>query len=529
MQWQIRKFAVVRAPNKTNGAHKSVPLSRRAGIAALFSSNALFGIACCACAIQLLVVGCSRKPVDDAALKSRAEHGAEAEAATNRIDVPESVRRNLGITFAKVELRPVAQTIRVPGQFELQPEARREYRTMLAGRVDLLVKQYDRVEAGAPLYRLASPEWRTLQEKLSDAESTIRQTEARVGSIPTLISAHRRHEEILEKNIVLWEQQVAQLEASHKIGAISAEEFTAAQNTLAMQRAELAEILEKEADLQGQIVAARAEHDAAHARFRLLIATASTLLGIDEASLAAPYTLDEHLHVGPSPNEKESSPRPSAAWRTIDELTVNATASGIVDTLGLTNGAWASTGSLVLSVADPAQLRFRALAMQGDLGRLRDGLPARIVPPKGGSIKQQEEMEAALTIGFAANAQDRTIELIAVPRVLREWARPGVSGHLEVVVAGGEPALAIPHSSVIQDGLARVFFRRDPKNPDQVIRMEADLGLNDGRWVVVQSGLREGDEVVVDGVYQLMIATSGTVEQGGHFHPDGTFHAGEEK
>jgi hypothetical protein len=45
----------------------------------------------------------------------------------------------------------------------------------------------------------------------------------------------------------------------------------------------------------------------------------------------------------------------------------------------------------------------------------------------------------------------------------------------------------------------------------------------------VQSGLREGDEVVLDGVYQLMIATSGTVEKGGHFHPDGTFHVGEEK
>ena len=50
-----------------------------------------------------------------------------APAATNRIDIPAIVRRNLGITFATVEARNVARTIRVPGRFELSPEARREY------------------------------------------------------------------------------------------------------------------------------------------------------------------------------------------------------------------------------------------------------------------------------------------------------------------------------------------------------------------------------------------------------------------
>jgi multidrug resistance efflux pump len=447
---------------------------------------------------------------------------------TNRVDVPESVRRNLGITFAKVEMRPVAQTIRVPGQFELQPEARREYRTMLDGRVELLVRQFDTIEAAQPLYRLASPQWRDLQEKLSEAESTIRQTEARVGSIPALINAHRRHEEILEQSIAVWERRVEQLETSESSGVVTSHELTAARSTLSQQRAELAEILEKEADLEGQIVAAQAEHDAAHARFRLLIATASTLLGIDEKTLAAPYKLDEHLHTGLHRHE-ESTIRPVAAWRNINEVTVSAAEAGLVGSLGLTNGAWASAGSLVLAVVDPNRLRFRAMAMQSDLGRLKGGLPAIIVPPKGGSIALQDTMEATLLLGLSADPQERTVELIAVPARLASWARPGVSAHLEVVTAGGQSELAIPLSSVIQDGLWKVFFRRDPRDPDKVIRMEADLGVNDGRWVVVKSGLRDGDEVVLEGVYQLMIATSGTVEKGGHFHPDGTFHAGEDK
>ncbi|MEY2712060.1 MAG: hypothetical protein RL005_282, partial [Planctomycetota bacterium] len=45
---------------------------------------------------------------------------------------------------------------------------------------------------------------------------------------------------------------------------------------------------------------------------------------------------------------------------------------------------------------------------------------------------------------------------------------------------------------------------------------------------VVRSGVREGDEVVLEGAYQLMLATSGSAPRGGHFHADGTFHEGED-
>lgn len=469
--------------------------------------------------------GCRPAPPEEPA--PAAPRDETAQLPSNRVDIPESVRRNLGITFAKVESRPVAQIIRVPGQFELQPDARREYRTMLAGRVELLVPQFAPVEQGTPLYRLASPEWRELQNKLSEAESVIRQTEARVSSIPALIAAHHNHEEILEKNILLWEERVARLDETRNSGMVSADEYILAQNTLSNQRAELAEILEKEADLQGQIVSAQAEHDAAHARFRLLIATASTLLGMDERELAAPYDIDEHMHTGIH-THADGEPRPPARWRQIDDVLVHASMPGVVASLDLTRGAWASTGDLVLTTMDPTRLRFRAIAMQSDLGRLENELPSRIIPPKGGSIDQGGHMDAELSIGLIADPRERTVELVALPASLAPWARPGVAAHLEIVTAGGSPELAIPLSSVIQDGLEKIFFRRDPKNPDKVIRITADLGISDGRWIVVQSGVREGDEVVLDGVYQLMIATSGTVQKGGHFHPDGTFHEGSE-
>jgi hypothetical protein len=99
-----------------------------------------------------------------------------------------------------------------------------------------------------------------------------------------------------------------------------------------------------------------------------------------------------------------------------------------------------------------------------------------------------------------------------------------VSAYLEIALEGGSADLAIPLAAVARDGLKSVIFRRDPKDSGKAIRLEADLGIDDGRWVEIKSGVAEGDEVVVDGVYQLMLATSGSAQKGGHFHADGTFH-----
>ena len=473
------------------------------------------------------LTGCRREAADHAPSEVAAEAHAESETASNHVEIPETVRRNLGITFAKVESRPVAQTIRMPGQFELLPEARREYRTMLAGRVELLIRQYDSVEPGQLLYRLASSEWRELQEKLSEAESLIRQSEARTAALGPLMEAHRRHEESLKVSVGLWEKRVAQLDQTRLSGVVTLDEYTAAQTTLAANRSGLAEVMEKEAELEGQRIETAAQLDAARSRFRLLLATASTVIGVEEAELER--LCDTHPHDATGLHHEGPATQPAPAWREFDVIEVRASTAGVVDEVELTNGAWATSGSLVLSTMEPGKLRFRAQGMQSDLGRLKNGLPARIVPPKGGSIGLQDTMTGSLQVGLKADWQERTLDLLVVPERLADWARPGVSAHLEIVMAGGQQELAIPLSSVVQDGLSKIVFRRAPEDPNEAIRLEADLGINDGRWVVINSGVREGDEVVLDGVYQLMIATSGSIQKGGHFHSDGAFHAGKDE
>jgi multidrug efflux pump subunit AcrA (membrane-fusion protein) len=417
-----------------------------------------------------------------------AEHAEQAAAPTNRVDIPDAVRRNLGVTFAKVESRNVARTLRVPGRFEALPTAHREYRAPLAGRVEILVAQYERVAAGTPLYRIDAPAWRALEEEIIAVA-------AKVDSMPPLREAHRVHEESLAEKVELWRTRLGQLEALQAAGGGSAQQMTEARIELTSTKAELADVMEKDAILEADEARAQAELRALRARREAILASCGC---------------------GATPDASLEHARP---------ILVCAVADGVVEDLGVTQGGLAEEGTRVVTVMQPEKVRFRAHALQGDLARLRDGLAARIAPAGAASLASAASMQGVLAIAPEADPASRTIDLLVTPDALAPWARAGVAGSLEVTLEGGGEELAIPLGCVVRDGNKAIVFRRDPKNPDKAIRLEADLGVDDGRWIVIQSGVRGGDEIVLAGNYQLMLATSGAAPKGGHFHSDGTWHA----
>ncbi len=428
------------------------------------------------------IAGCSRQPDPAPAVPEKAP--AQPAAPTNRVDIPESVRRNLGITFARVEPRTVERTLRVPGRFELVPSARREYRSPVEGTVEVLVSQHQRVEPGMPLFRVHSPELVQLRDDTAAAR-------ARLDACEPMKRAHEAHRQSLGAQAKLWADRVAQLERIRDAGGGGASQIAAARAELGAVQIALAEVAAEEAELESTRRVAESGLRALEARRSLLLAGT----GCGEAAQGGDGT-----------------------------LVVCASASGQVDQVPATQGGRIDRSGLVATVIDPAQVRFRARALQSDLGRLRDGMRARIAVGSA-TAATDSAIAGPLTI---ADADARTIELLVVPEALQQWARAGIAGTLELPLEGASEELAIPLSAVVRDGAAPIVFRRDPANPDRAIRLDADLGPSDGQWIAILSGVREGDEVVVAGSHQLMLATSGTAAKGGHFHPDGTFHEGED-
>jgi len=130
----------------------------------------------------------------------------EATAPSNKIAIPPTVRSNLGITFAAVEARRVAQTLRVPGSFELQPLARHEYRMALPGRVELLVDQYERIEPGQPLFRFQSPEWPELLHEIILGEQGIEMALAEIDVGKAKVAEAREKLELARERIAALAQ-----------------------------------------------------------------------------------------------------------------------------------------------------------------------------------------------------------------------------------------------------------------------------------------------------------------------------------
>jgi multidrug resistance efflux pump len=473
--------------------------------------------------LALIPLGCEKKAGEEPAAKA----GDATPPPTNRVDINASVRQNLGITFAKVESRNVARTLRVPGRFELLPTAKREYRAAASGTVELLVEQYQPVTEGLPLYRLDSPRWREMQKELADAEAAVKLAQAGADSIGPLLAAHENHHSEIQKAVDLWTARVNTLEQLQTAGGARGDEIAQAKAAMSSSRSELAETLEKEAELLARKSETAAQLDAATSRLAFLYEAAATLVGVSAADLRSA-----------SPSDA-GTPR----WRTINGIEVRALTPGVVETVGVVSGGVIDQHAHVLSTVQPDQVRFRAVGLQSDLPRLADGQPASVVAAQAmqgrGSGEAAASFTGSLTLAPTADAERRTLELILTPAAgttAPAWAKAGVSAFLEVVTnsasagaggSGGEE-LAIPLKCVARDGTQAIIFRRDPADSNKAIRMEADLGLDDGRWVVVKSGVAEGNEIVLDGVYQLMVATSGTITKGGHFHPDGTFHEGED-
>ncbi len=132
----------------------------------------------------------------------------------------------------------------------------------------------------------------------------------------------------------------------------------------------------------------------------------------------------------------------------------------------------------------------------------------------------QEGMTGTLAIRLNADADERTIGLVATPSANASWSAGGRwrgiwRSRWRGARRVGDPAL------VRSARWSRPIIFGAIRRADKVIRMDADVGLSGGRWVVIASGVREGDEIVLDGAYRVVLATAvgrARLLSGGMFH-----------
>lgn len=415
-----------------------------------------------------------------------------APAPTNRVPIDAARRRSLGLTFATVARRPIGRAWTLPGEFELAPDAVRAYHAQLSGRVELLVDEFDQVAVGDPIYSLDSPDWREIQHELSEALGAINRAEGELAGARAGLEESRT--------------KVASL--ASRLDAL---------RELDVRRADL------EAELAtAQVTQVRQETFVETARSARTLALEHYEGTLNRAASIVDIDADELDVVASS----EGGP-PTHAWWTIDRVVVRARDAGLVEHLHVTPGAWVAAGDPLVATLRPERLRFRARVTADDLPAVLDGIAGRILRARSGDANPVSVDRLARAP--RADELTRRGRVVALEFDSAPWMRAGASAWLELFDAQAPTVLAVPRDAIQRDGLTEVLFRRNPQDPDEAIRVEADLGAADDIWVELRSGVRAGDEVVLDGAWELALESSlsGVDTAGGHFHTDGTFHAGE--
>lgn len=437
-----------------------------------------------------LIALCTVTAIAAACSKDESPHGAEhAPTPTNRIDTPDAVRRNLGLTFATVTLRPVSGAVILPGVVDAIPGSMIDCSVPVAGIAMPLVQDLQSVTAGTPLVRIESDEWRGLLASLTASR-------AACDAQATRRDACRAQAKAAGEGVALWTARLAQLERVREAGAASAPQLNEARAALQAQHAAQAEALANEAVAATDLADALARRAAVEARVDAIATWAGT--------------------TGTTPS---NAPEP---------LVLRASRDGVVMLERDAFGRRIEPGEHLLRMVDPTALEVRASALPGDHAALR-GCSVALADPIGAFTgKGLTSLRGPVAIAPAIDPVSRSSPVVMRPERLEPWAAVGMPVRVSILTGSEAPQLAVPARAIVRDGTVAVLFRRDPKAPDRVIRLEADLGPSDGAWTVVRSGVREGDEVVLEGAYQLMLATSGSAPRGGHFHADGTFHEGED-
>lgn len=209
----------------------------------------------------------------------------------------------------------------------------------------------------------------------------------------------------------------------------------------------------------------------------------------------------------------------SAESEPAGQISIRSPIPGTLVQVRVAPGEFVEEGRELFEVVDLSRLWLEAHIPEADIAQLRsvsgawfevDGFPKpfEIAPAKGGRI---------VTLGSVVDPESRTSSLILEFENPEGALRPGMFAHVHVLTGEGRRAVAIPVSTIVDEGGQSVAYVE--KSGEAFERRVLTLGIRDGDSVEVREGLSPGERVVTRGAYYIRLASaSGAVPAHGHAH-----------
>jgi multidrug efflux pump subunit AcrA (membrane-fusion protein) len=172
----------------------------------------------------------------------------------------------------------------------------------------------------------------------------------------------------------------------------------------------------------------------------------------------------------------------------------------ILDRGVLVPGVAVDTTHRVFTLANLSNVWIEASVHESDFSKLagtRDGTvtirsrayPDRVFPGK------------VLYTGDMVDEKSRMVKLLASAENADRLLKPGMFVEVEIESKAARPVPNVPETALLTEGDHSFVFIR--KTPETFERRDVVLGERQGQQVAIQSGIRAGDEVVIDGSFKL--------------------------
>jgi multidrug efflux pump subunit AcrA (membrane-fusion protein) len=160
----------------------------------------------------------------------------------------------------------------------------------------------------------------------------------------------------------------------------------------------------------------------------------------------------------------------------------------------ITEGSTVHKDQVLLLMPDLTKMRVKVGVHESDIDRMQVGLSATVTLPDRTIEGKVSEVALVTTpTGWWTGNEvkyDTFVNLPAVPRL-----KPGMSAEVEILVAEREGVLSIPVAAIVETDAGSFCWI---KTADGVEKRQIQLGDSNDVFTIVEEGLEEGEEVVLN-------------------------------
>jgi len=330
------------------------------------------------------------------------------------------------------------------------------------------------------------------QNRVTQAEETLQDAQKNLAELqggPTALELTRAETKVTQAEYTLAKAQenLAEIEAGP-----DPSEVTRAETQVAQAEYNLAKGQETLADIEAgsdPSEVTRAEAQVAQAEYNL--AKAQDTLAKTEA--------------GPDPKEIEvaqarvisAQANLEGAQAALEAATMVAPFDGVIVLVGVEKGDLVSSNAIVVTLADLTNLRVLAIVDETDISNVEIGQEVEATFdafPGLSFLGQVLEVPLQGTLSQNVLTYEVPVSLEGAEGVA---LKTGMTANLNIVVGRRENALLVPAMAVQQSEEGPVVMVQDTPQ-GTAVATPVQVGLSDGTYVEIVSGLIEGDRVVVE-------------------------------